>query len=125
MAKLNDRESKLNHPKSGEDYIVVDFGLFAELGDGQRFQTATVYSQGGPRRGFGPLEGQPVEVPVSQTSIERLATLIVGPGGTRLRLWNGITSRLEHAELDVGLEELFASPFAVEIEAGLRDALAT
>ena len=58
LARLNDDENEFSD-RSVEDHIVVDFCLFAELGDGRRVETVAVYQEGGPRTFWGPVEATP------------------------------------------------------------------
>jgi hypothetical protein len=125
VGRLNDAESELGRAASADEYITIDFAVFAELDDGRRFETATVYSQGGTRDGWGALEGRWSEVPVSCASVEEHATVMIGPDGRRPAVWAGISARLEQAGLEVPPEELFAAPFRVDLERRLNDVLTT
>jgi hypothetical protein len=123
LARLNGDESEFSAQRS-EDYIVVDFLLFAELDDGRRVETVAVYQEGGPRNGWGPVDGQLVDRQLSRARIESMATLMVGPDGALRHAWKGVTARLELAGVSVPIDDLFAAPFRVETEQRLDEALA-
>jgi hypothetical protein len=123
VAELNEEESEFS-AESSEDYVVVDFLLFAELGDGRRVETVTVYQEGGPRNGWGPVAGHPVDAQLSRSRVESMATLIIGPSGRLAHTWEGVTARLELAGVPVAIDELFAAPFRVETDPRLDEVLA-
>jgi hypothetical protein len=122
LAQLNEDESDLDR-RDGDDYVVVDFLLFAELEDGRRVETVAVYQEGGPLSGWGPVDGRLVEPRLSRAGVEEMAALMVGPAG-RLRVtWEGVTARLRREGLNGSIDELFAAPYRVEIEPRLQEAL--
>jgi hypothetical protein len=124
LAQLNEDESDLRD-LGADNYIVVDFILFADLDDGRRIETATVYQEGGPRSGWGPVEGWPVERQLSTSRVEEMARLRIGPSGQLRHAWKGVSSRLVLEGLSVSVDELFAAPFRVDIDPSLERALTT
>jgi hypothetical protein len=125
LARLNRDESELSD-RQVEDYVVVDFSLFAELQDGRRVDTATIAQYGGYRDVWGEFqEGVPTDMRLSRLRLESTVADTIGPEGDRRRVWEGISTRLEIAGVRVSNEELLAAPFRVEISPDLDELVPT
>ena len=123
VAELNSDESQLSGANRDDDYINVDFSLFAELKDGRRVQTSAVYSEGGERVGWGVADGRRADLPLSRASIEEMLKLTIGPAAPHQDVSQGVIRRLEKAGARVSIAELLAAPFRLEIEPDLDNAL--
>jgi hypothetical protein len=115
-----DRQLEAN---SDDDYITVDFSLFAELDDGRRLRSGTVYSEGGTRVGWGIAEGRHADLLISRSSLEEFLKLMIGPGRVHERVWHGVLRQLEEVGINLLTPELFVAPFRLEIEPQLADVL--
>jgi hypothetical protein len=123
VADLDEEDYRL-YARDGSDYITVDFSFFAELDDGRRLSTRTVYSEGGNRVGWGVREGRRADLPISQDSIEAMLKMMVWPGAPYDKVWQGVVHRLEAVGVTASIPELFVARFQLEIGTQLREALA-
>jgi hypothetical protein len=121
VAHLNEDESDFRSG-GGSDYVVVGFTLFAELSDGRRIETGTVFQYGGRRDGWlHVFEGELIDRRLSAASVATTAEVVLAPSGSGRRFWTGIVTRLEHAGLSVPQDELFGKPFRAEMEARVQE----
>jgi hypothetical protein len=98
-----------------DEYVNVDFSLFAELDDGRRIETGTVYSEGGPTIGWGVVDGRRADLPISRSSIEDMLEQVIGAGAPHTELWEGLRRRLQAVDISVSVAELSSAPLHIEM----------
>jgi hypothetical protein len=123
VAELDEADFRAQ-AREGSEHIKVDFSFFAELDDGRRLSTRTVYSEGGNRVGWGVREGRRADLPISRDSIESMLKMMVWPDAPYDKVWQGVIRRLDAVGVTVSIPELFVAPFHLEIGTQLCKALA-